>query len=98
VFKIHFTPENSPGASVTQCELPRTEFFGADGWPLDLPEHRKRSLSPSMLCEFQVSPLNWRRWSEVEWVRVLEHPEHFARLRTRWSVLRPVAHLTSRLA
>jgi len=96
-FKIHFTPENSPGASITQCELPRTEFYGIDGWPLNLSEERKCSLPPSMRRQFQIFPSAWHRWSDVEWVRVLAHPEHFERLRTRWSILRPLAQLTSRI-
>ena len=96
-FKIHFTPENSPGASVTYCELPRTEFYGIDGWPLDISEERKCSLPLSMRRRFQIFPSAWHRWSDVEWVRVLEHPEHFDRIRTRWSILRPLARITSRI-
>ncbi len=96
VFAVQFTPENCPDASVTQCEIPRTEFFATDGWPLELPVERKRLMPPEMLKEFQAFPRSWRRWSEREWARVLVHPGSFSRLRMRQgAIVRELVGITS---
>jgi RNA polymerase sigma-70 factor (ECF subfamily) len=97
-FKIFFTAENSPGASVTQCQLPRTEFFGPDGWPLELPVERKATLSDELKREFQVFPSNWRHWADKVWSRAARAPHRIARLRARGAALRILADQTSRLA
>jgi hypothetical protein len=98
VFKIQFTPENSPGFSVTQCAIPRTEFFGADGWPLELPEDRKKELTNVIKLEFQISPCNWQAWNQFDWERVVRFPEHFVETRALAGALRPLVQMTSALS
>lgn len=98
VFKIHFTPENSPGASIKECAIPRVDFFGSDGWPIDLPAEQKAQLSEAMKLEFQVFPCNWQAWNGYEWQRAVDFPECFAETRAFSKILHPLAQVTSSLS
>lgn len=77
--------------------LPRTEYFGADGWPLDLPAKRKSELSATMMREFQVFPWKWRHWSEAGWGDARRVPHTFAASRRQGKVVRALAPVTSAL-
>jgi hypothetical protein len=79
-------------------ELPRTEFFGKDGWPLELPEARKSELSDLIKLEFQVYPRGWRRWSERTWQHARLFPKNFARARAQGALIRGFLPATNALA
>ncbi|MFA6503521.1 MAG: hypothetical protein WCT54_01000 [Patescibacteria group bacterium] len=94
VFKVDFTAENSPSASVTECEIPRTEFFGADGWPIGFPDDQKSSFERVW---FQVFPWSWHRWTEDERVHLSRFNGQFARLLKLGAITRTLAGFTSKL-
>lgn len=82
VMAITFTEERFPGAY--HCDPPPVpvEYYGADGWPLELSELRKGSLSETMRREFQTQPHRWRSWQdEAEWATAYEDPDFYASIR-----------------
>lgn len=77
----------------------RTEFFGADGWPLAFPEERKEKLSVVVKKEFQIDGLtDWRRWDEGDWMLAEKFGDSFPRFRAMGRIIKPLAAQTSRLA
>jgi cation transport regulator ChaB len=98
VFRIEFTRERFPHVNERQCRLPRTDCFGCDGWPCDLPEEIKHQLPESLKSEFQVFPWDWRDWDEETWRRARLWPEHCAQIRVLSSALSPLAEIASSLA
>jgi hypothetical protein len=90
VFAVTFRPDdNRPLPESTRRELPRTDFFSADGWPIDLPSEHC-SLSSLVKREFQTFPQSWREWGDGDWKRANLRPEMVGRVRALGSVLRPV--------
>lgn len=79
-------------------ELPRTDFYGADGWPLPLPEARKRELSDLMKAEFQAQPWGWRTWTVADWDRARTAPRAFRLARRHTGLARHLARTTAPLA
>lgn len=71
--------------------------FGADGWPLGLPEERKAKLSDVMKREFQVFPHDWWRFTPRDWANSEERPTDWARCRGQATLAHPVAAQTSLL-
>ena len=67
-----------------------TEFFGSDGWPLDLPAVRRASLPVEMRRQFQIFPWGWRAWSERDWSRAHTCPRAFEISRRQSSSVRPL--------
>lgn len=62
-------------------QLPRTDFFGGDGWPLDFDAGRKAILPDALKRGFQVHPWGWRRWDAWTWLRAQQCPLRFAQPR-----------------
>lgn len=97
-FAVTFSPERFENTSRWIRErLPLTEFYGADGWPLDLPEERK-TLPIEIRQDFQVFPNRWSDWNERTWKYAQEFPEMLRRSRALAALSRPIAELTSKLA
>jgi len=48
-------------------ELPRTEFYGEDGWILGMPERFKAVLPIELKLRLQLYPARWRVWDERRW-------------------------------
>jgi hypothetical protein len=83
-FSITFLRERFPRVPIV---LPRTEYFGFDGWPIGLPYTTKVLLRANadtfrfdlqLKYDLQVCPRNWRLWSDREWLRALEFVSLFA--------------------
>jgi hypothetical protein len=71
--KAFYTAKGQPLGREVRTTLPRTEFYGEDGWPLDL-GHEHRDLSDIMRREFQVFPGDWRDWDEETWDDARQRP------------------------
>lgn len=68
VMAVTFTREDFPNlARNIRPALPYTEFYGEDGWPVELPEERKAQVAPLIKAELQVFPDNWREFHAREW-------------------------------
>ncbi len=85
VMAVTFARERYPHiATRIRSALPRTDYFGIDGWPVDLGEDLKRILSTVMKLEFQVHPWGWRDWTWEDgggWDEACESPQLFRRCR-----------------
>lgn len=76
VFAVAFRPGDFQGvAAHIRKTLPSVEFFGTDGWPVEMPLELKAALPPILKLEFQVHPWGWRSFSERDWARVKRDPE-----------------------
>lgn len=93
-FKLVFTREICGDVAY---DFPCTEFYGADGWPVDFPEERKH-LSDLVKEDFQVLPRLWRTYHERAWATLERRPDQGRRSRQLGAVLRPMVGLTSKLA
>ncbi len=79
VMAITFTAERFSHLALRPGEtLPQTEFFGSDGWPIDLPQFRKISLPAQLRKEFQIEPHGWRFWNVRTWQRMHRFPDNLA--------------------
>lgn len=65
-------------------ELPYTEFFGADGWPLHTPEKVKPRLDTRVQAELRRWPWTIRpqEWNERSWLLAASDYERFM----RWNI------------
>lgn len=78
-------------------ELPQTDYFGNDGWPIDLATEVKAALPEAIKREFQVLPWGWRSWGRWDWAHAREFPENLERARTVGPIAAAVGNLTSGL-
>ncbi len=93
-FKIEFTPEQFQGTGPAALgELPKTEYYGEDGWPVEMPAPCKAVLSETIKRELQVFPWGWRTWDDDDWSAAIRSPDSWTRSR----VLGPAAHALAQL-
>lgn len=74
--------------------LPATEFYGADGWPVDFPADKKH-LHVYIKEELQVCPSGWRQWTEWAWNRLEECASYCLRIPRAMGEGRPSRSLTA---
>lgn len=89
VERVVFTPAAFP-AYPYPGELPYTEHFGADGWPLHTPERVKAELDPRMQTELRRWPWTTRpaEWNEACWRRSASDYDRFM----RWNAQADLLH------
>ncbi|MFI5297835.1 MAG: RNA polymerase sigma factor [Polyangiales bacterium] len=90
LFAVTFRSEDFPDLPHGELRdaLPRTDYFGADGWPVGLP--REYRTSDLVRREFQVYPWEWSDWDTLSWKWTVRHPEMLRRAR----LLTDVVHST----
>jgi|GEM_PF-2368707 len=99
VMAITFTEERFGHlASIPGEPLPRTDFLGEDGWPLDLSTERTANLPIALKRGFQVHPWGWRHWDHWTWLRAEQNPGRFARPRDLGPIAHDIACAASRFA
>lgn len=68
VERVRFTAENVPSDSLlAQLCLPYTEHFGADGWPLHVPEHMKPHFDPLCQATIRRFPFTCSDFERLDW-------------------------------
>lgn len=92
VMAVTFNHEAFPEYNHLLPEGCRTEYFGADGWPVDLPSMH-RSLDEAMKVEFQTFPRDWRNWSIHDWRAARLFPKTFRRSRAQGRLIRRILPL-----
>lgn len=91
VMAVYFAAADFPGVHHRHPErVNRYEFFDAEGWPLTLPEERKRTLPREMKREFQLCPLRWRDWGARDWRIAHDDPTWFSRIREQAKLVRAI--------
>ena len=96
VMAVVFTREDFAGLVPSFVKtLPRTVYYGADGWPMNLEESLKAGLSGVLKKEFQVYPWDWSLWDRHTWDSARRRPEFFRRRRAQASLARALAPFVS---
>ncbi|MDD2786064.1 MAG: hypothetical protein PHS79_04210 [Patescibacteria group bacterium] len=98
VMAIAFKAEDFPGAGCKiRASLPCTEYYGSDGWPIDLPSAVKQEQPWEIKRELQVYPWLWREMKPSHWVRARSCPEAFEIARKEAAIVRALVKHTSKL-
>lgn len=93
---VTFSPNDFPAlAEHLRRDLPRTDYFGSDGWPVELRVELKETLPEILKLELQVYPWGWRDYSERSWKRIAAAPGTMRASRIQASIVRAVASLAS---
>jgi hypothetical protein len=89
VERVTFTAEDFPHSAFPE-ELPHTRYFGADGWPLCIPERIRPRLDSR--CQVELHRYPWigrpSLWDDQTYLRAFGDYDRFMRLNAQAAMIR----------